>query len=199
MRKSLVVRVVAVALCGGLAWYAAADEGSAPGEGSAKEDNLRVGDVAPNVKLVKTDEDGEKKTVELKSFRGKKNVLLAFYPKTFTSGCTKQMCGYRDDFSRFKNADTEVFAISVEPQEASDRFKTEYELPFHVVGDQERKVVKAFKVPVRDHQGNAYAKRSVFLVDKKGVIRHIDRDYNVEKGKKAVYDRIAALNKSEGS
>jgi peroxiredoxin Q/BCP len=169
-------------------------------EGNAGEEQaLNVGDVAPDVKLVKTNAEGEKEQVELKSFRGKKNVLLAFYPKAFTPGCTKQMCGYRDDFSRFKNADTEVFAISVEPQENSDRFKKEYKLPFNVVGDEERKLVDAFKIPVRDAGGNAYAKRSVFLVDKQGVIRHIDLDYNIEQDKQQIYDRIAALNKAETS
>jgi peroxiredoxin len=68
-----------------------------------------------------------------------------------------------------------------------------------VVGDNERKLVKAFKVPVRDSQGNTYAKRSVFLVDKQGVIRHMDLNYDIEKDKQSLYDRISALNKSEGS
>ncbi|HOD50570.1 MAG TPA: redoxin domain-containing protein [Candidatus Hydrogenedentes bacterium] len=198
MGNMLVLGAVAILVCTGLSLQVLAGEVETAGD-SAKEEALRVGDVAPNVKLVATNTEGEKNQVELKSFQGKKNVLLAFYPRTFTAGCTKQMCGYRDDFSRFKDADTEVFAISVEPQDSSDRFKKEYQLPFNVVGDGERRIVKAFKVPVRDQDGNGYAKRSVFLIDKKGIIRHIDMDYDIEKDKQDVYERIAALNKSEES
>ncbi len=198
MRKPFVLLSAVLLLSAAVSFHASAADAAAPEE-AAKEEPLRVGDAAPSVTFVVADADGAKKQVGLESFRGKKNVLLAFYPKAFTPGCTKQLCGYRDEFSQFKNGDTEVFAISVEPQEASDRFKKEYKLPFNVVGDEDRKIVKAYKVPVREHDGNSYAKRSVFLIDKQGVIRHIDLDYDIEKDKQNVYDRIAALNKPEGS
>ena len=196
MRKWFAVWSAVMFLGAGMAALAGTGDDTAPRQGDAETAALRVGDPAPNVKLAATGADGEKTQVELKSFQGKKNVLLAFYPRTFTSGCTKQMCGYRDDFSRFKDADTEVFAISVEPQDASDRFKAEYKLPFNVVGDEQQNIVKAFKIPVRDANGNVFAKRSVFLIDKKGVIRHIDLDYDIENDKQDVYDRLAALNKT---
>lgn len=198
MRMPFVLLSTFLLLGAGVSFHSSAAATAAPEE-AAKEDALRVGDAAPNVKLLVPDADGAKKQVDLKSFQGKKHVLLAFYPKAFTPGCTKQLCGYRDEFSQFKNGETEVFAISVEPQEASDRFKKEYKLPFNVVGDEDRKIVKAYKVPVRDHDGNSYARRSVFLIDKQGLIRHIDLDYDIEKDKQDVFDRIAALNKSEGS
>ena len=192
MRKTAALWLLAAFVSAGLVYPAIGEEVNAE-----EEKVLRVGDTAPDVKLVTVDADGKTKPVELKSFRGKKNVLLAFYPKAFTPGCTKQLCGYRDDFEQFKNADTEVFAISVEPQEASNRFKREYKLPFNVVGDANQSVVNAFKVPVRGHDGNTFAKRSVFLIDKQGVIRHIDRDYDIEKGKTELYARLATLKRSE--
>ena len=192
MEKSAVMWLLAAFVGAALVWQAIGEEHNAE-----EEKILRVGDTAPNVKLVTVDADGNNKPVELKSFRGKKNVLLAFYPKAFTPGCTRQLCGYRDDFEQFKNADTEVFAISVEPQEASNRFKREYQLPFNVVGDANQSIVRAFNVPVRGHDGNHFAKRSVFLIDKQGVLKHIDRDYDIEKGQQELYARLTALKQSE--
>src|SRR5690606_30497293 len=91
-------------------------------------EKLKVGDEAPDFAF--PDPENPDKTVKLSELKGKKNVVLAFYPKAFTGGCTKQLCGYRDDFSKFEAADTMVVAVSADDQDESTRFKKEHKMPF---------------------------------------------------------------------
>jgi thioredoxin-dependent peroxiredoxin len=136
--------------------------------------------------------------LKLSDLKGKKNVLVAFYPKAFTPGCTAEMCGFRDDFARFQSADTEVVAVSVDVQSESDRFRKEKQLQFHVVGDPEKKIVNAYGVPLFEvPEIGTLAKRSVFLVDKKGKIRYIDPAYDVKAGKDALYGAIEKVKRDE--
>lgn len=153
---------------------------------------LKVGDAAPDfdIPAQKGVENGPKKLSDLK---GKKNVLIAFYPKADTPGCTKQLCGYRDDFSTLQSSNTEVIAISVDQQMDSDKFQEKYKLPFPVVGDPQHKTIEAYGVPMKDYSGNKFAQRSVFLVDKEGKIAYIDLDYKIDQDKTALYDRIKTL------
>jgi len=153
---------------------------------------LKVGDNAPDFEIVKPGQlkDGDP-GLKLSDWKGKKNVLVAFFPKAFTPGCTAQMCGYRDDFSRFQSADTEVVAVSLDQQAESDRFKKEKQFPFYVVSDPEAKIVNAYGVPLVDLPAGHVAKRSVFLVDKTGAIRYLDPAYDVEKGKALLYEALA--------
>ena len=153
---------------------------------------LKVGDKAPDFQITTAGE----KPLKLSDFKGKKNVLIAFYPKAFTPGCTTEMCGFRDDFSRLQNADTEVVAVSVDVQTESDRFKKEEQLQFHVVGDPEKKIVNAYGVPLFQAPVGEVAKRSVFLIDKKGRVRYIDAAYDVNKGKDKLYEAIDHLKKA---
>jgi peroxiredoxin len=162
-------------------------------DAAEKEEALKVGDVAPDFDFTK---NGEDKGGKLSDYKGKKNVVIAFYPKAFTSGCTKQLCGYRDDFSKFKDADTEVIAISIDKQDDSDRFKKEYELPFNVVGDAESEIVKKYKVPV---MGSNYATRSVYVVGKDGVLGYIDPAYSVSEGQEPLLDALKKLNETEAA
>jgi peroxiredoxin Q/BCP len=138
---------------------------------------LKVGDKAPDFALPQKKKDGEQK--KLSDFRGKKNVMLAFYPKVFTSGCTKQICNYRDQAQVIKKEDTHVIMISADAQPDSDRFKVEYDMPFSVLGDPELKVIKAYGVPFSEKGDNVYASRWLMLVDKEGIIQHVDQRYKV--------------------
>ena len=153
---------------------------------------LQIGDKAPDFQIPAADG----KPLKVSDFKGKKNVLVAFYPKAFTPGCTTEMCGFRDDFSRFQNADTEVIAVSVDVQTESDRFKKEKQLQFHVVGDPEKKIVNAYGVPLFQAPVGEVAKRSVFLIDKKGKVRYIDPAYDVKTGKDKLYEAIEQLKKA---
>jgi peroxiredoxin Q/BCP len=174
-------------------------------EGQENE-QLKVGDAAPDFAWPKPDRaEGSDDTVSLKDLKGEKNVLIAFYPKAFTGGCTKQLCGYRDDFSRFESADTEIVAVSVDEQAESDRFRTEMKMPFVVLGDPGHRVIDAYGVPLKDYGGNTYAQRAVVLVDKEGTVRYIDMDYQIGKDEEPLFAALRELgadtekeNKQEG-
>lgn len=153
---------------------------------SAKKVTLKVGDEAPDFSYPI---EG-KGLLKLSTLRDKKTVLVAFYPKAFTPGCTKQMCGYRDDFEMLTSKDLMVIAVSTDTQEQSDSFRQHFSLPYPVVGDPEAKIVRAYGV---DFIGDQLAKRSVFLLDKKGKVRFVDMDYDLVNDKAALYEQVKAL------
>lgn len=153
---------------------------------------LKVGDAAPDFDIP------QQKAVEgtptkLSDLKGKKNALIAFYPKADTPGCTKQLCGYRDDIQKLQSANTEVIAVSVDQQIDSEKFQEKYKLPFSLVGDPQHKIIDGYGVPLKDFSGNKFAQRSVFLVDKEGKIQYIDMDYKVAEDKDGLYEQIAKL------
>jgi peroxiredoxin Q/BCP len=163
--------------------------------GAAAEDAaLKVGDAAPDFTIPEgtaKDQIGEAK--KLSDLKGK-NVVLAFYPKAFTPGCTNQMCGYRDDITSFESSDTVVLAISIDEQAESNRFKDEHKLPFAVVGDPKHEIINKYGVELLKRGELEYAKRQTFLVDKEGKIAYIDRDYHFADGKQPLMDAIKKAN-----
>jgi len=162
------------------------------------EDKLRVGDKAPDFVIpegVATDEIGDAR--KLSDLEGRR-VVLAFYPKAFTPGCTKQMCGYRDNFSQFVDTETIVLAISMDEQSEGDRFKQHHGLPFPVIGDPHREIVKRYGVPVQSRGSIEYAKRVTFLIDDEGVIQYIDWEYNWANGDKPLFTKMRELVESFG-
>ncbi len=160
-----------------------------------KDVQLHVGDTAPDIALPVFDPaTGAMGTRKLSDFRGKKNVVLAFYPKAFTPECTKQMCGYRDSIRAFNESDTEVIAISLDTPEKSVDFQRRYNLPFPVVADPDRVIVRAYGVPIVNLWVIQFAKRSVFLIDKEGVLRYINPHYHVKKDAAILQTEIAKLN-----
>ena len=163
-------------------------------EDAAKDEPvvLKVGDTAPDFVIKKA--EGDEKEVKLSDYKGEKNVVLAFYPKAFTSGCTKQLCGYRDNFGRFQNGATEIIAISGDEQADSDKFKKEYEMPFTVLGDPDHVVIDKYGVPMKDFGGNLYAQRSIFVVDKEGVIQLVDMEYDIMNDEKPLMSKIEELS-----
>lgn len=168
-------------------------------QNSDKENNtqpqLEVGSLAPDIEFVSGEtSDGKPIKSRLSEFRGKQNVLIAFYPKAFTPGCTKQLCGYRDDFEELAKLNVQIIAVSADDQENSDKFKENYKFPFPVVGDPEHKIIEAYNVPLST-SGNAT--RSVFLIDKQGRLAYIDRSYHVDNGKQPLYEALRKLNSSE--
>lgn len=123
-----------------------------------------VGELAPEVVLPST--AGE--IVTLSSFRGKRNVLLAFFPMAFTSVCTAEMCSFRDDYDAFIGQDVVVFPVSVDMIPSLKEFKAKYDMPVDLLSDYKRVVSTAFGVLLPE---KFYANRSYFLIDKAGVIR----------------------------
>jgi thioredoxin-dependent peroxiredoxin len=132
---------------------------------------LDIGDKAPAFTLP-TDGDG---SVSLSKLKGKK-VVLYFYPKDDTSGCTAEACAFRDMFPRFKKMDAIVIGISRDSIASHDKFKKKYELPFTLASDAEGKVTEAYGVWVQKSMyGRKYMgiERATFLIDEKGKIAQI--------------------------
>lgn len=117
---------------------------------------LEIGAEAPAVEAV--DQDGE--TVSLADLYQENLVLVYFYPKANTSGCTAQACSLRDEFAVLKEKGVQVVGVSMDPVEAQKKFQQDHNLPFTLLADVEGKVVDAFGVPKR---GN-FASRQAFLI-----------------------------------
>ena len=151
---------------------------------------LDVGDVAPDFTLP-TDGGGE---MTLSSMRGKK-VVLYFYPKDDTSGCTKEACDFREKISEFEKAGAVVLGMSPDGVKKHDKFKAKYDLPFSLVADEEKTALEAFGVWVeKSMYGRKYmgVERSTFLIDADGSIQSVWRKVKVPGHVDAVLDAIQA-------
>ena len=138
---------------------------------------LAVGDKAPDFTLP-TDEEI---TVTLSELRGKK-VVLYFYPKDNTPGCTKEACDFRDHFATFKQQGALVFGISKDNTKTHTKFKTKYTLPFTLLVDANADVCEAYGVVNKKSLfGKTFLgiQRSTFLIDEQGIIRAIWRKVKV--------------------
>ncbi len=138
---------------------------------------LSVGDKAPAFTM-KTDGGGK---VSLASLKGK-NVILYFYPKDDTSGCTAEACGFRDEFPAFDKIDATVIGVSRDSVESHDKFKKKYDLNFQLGSDDTGKVTEDYGVWVeKSMYGKKYMgiERATYLIDGKGVIRGIWRKVKV--------------------
>ncbi len=132
---------------------------------------LKEGDKAPDF----TVRDGEGKTVKLKDFRGKKMVLY-FYPKDDTPGCTREACAFRDAFGKFKRRGIEVLGVSLDSEASHKKFAAKFDLPFRLLADTDKAISEAYgtygekKFMGRKYMGNH---RMTFLIDEKGKIKRI--------------------------
>jgi peroxiredoxin Q/BCP len=126
---------------------------------------LGVGDAAPAFTL--SDQHGQ--SVSLADFRGKKNVVVYFYPKDDTPGCTKESCTFRDQYTAFTDIGAEVLGISGDSTQSHKAFAEKYKLPFPLLADTGGTVRKAFKVP---KSLGLLPGRVTYVIDKQGVIRH---------------------------
>jgi peroxiredoxin Q/BCP len=139
--------------------------------------SLDIGDKAPDFTLP-TDGGGK---VTLSKLKGRK-VILYFYPKDDTSGCTAEACGFRDAFPRFGKLDGVVIGISKDSVASHDKFKAKYELPFMLASDKDGDVCERYGVwTQKSMYGRKYMgiERTTFLIDEKGVIREVWRKVKV--------------------
>jgi peroxiredoxin Q/BCP len=130
--------------------------------------HLKVGDNAPQFNGL--DQDGN--PVSLNDYSGKKLVLY-FYPKDDTPGCTAESCNLRDNYSALQNAGFEVLGVSTDPVKSHRKFVDKYSLPFRLLADTEKQVVEAFGVwGLKKFMGKEYMgiSRTTFVIDEKGVI-----------------------------
>jgi len=131
---------------------------------------IKEGNKAPD--FIALDQDGKK--VKLSSFRDKKNIILYFYPKDMTPGCTTQACDFRDQQKSFKG--TVILGVSIDSQERHQKFIEKYDLPFTLLADVDKKVVQKYGVwQKKKLYGKTFMGivRSTFIIDKTGTIRKI--------------------------
>lgn len=129
---------------------------------------IKLGDRAPDFRLPAL-KGGE---ISLSQFRGQKNVVLFFYPKDDSPGCTVEACTFRDAYEDFVDAGAEVIGISSDSVDSHDAFARKHKLPMQFVSDAGGKVRAAYGV--KSTLG-LIAGRETFIIDKEGVVRHIFR------------------------
>jgi len=132
---------------------------------------LKENDRAPDFSLI----SDEGKKINLKDFRGKK-VILYFYPKDNTSGCTTEACSFRDSIKIFKKNNAVVIGISKDDISSHKKFKEKYALPFNLLSDESLETIKDYGVwKEKNMYGKKYMgiERTTFLIDEKGIIRKI--------------------------
>jgi peroxiredoxin Q/BCP len=128
---------------------------------------VRVGDTAPDFTL--PSQSGEE--VSLRDFVGKKKVVvLYFYPKDDTPGCTKEACSFRDEYQRFGNLEAEVIGISSDSVKSHQRFVEKHGLPFVLLSDEGGEVRKLYGVP---NAFGLFPGRVTYVIDEEGVVRHV--------------------------
>ena len=132
---------------------------------------LKEGATAPAF----TTKDAEGDTVRLKDFRGQK-VVLYFYPKDDTPGCTKEACSFRDAFPKFKKRGIQVFGVSPDGEASHKKFAAKYKLPFTLLADIDHAIADTYGVyGQKKFMGRTYmgVNRTTFLIDEKGKIKKV--------------------------
>ena len=133
--------------------------------------HLKIGDKAPDFKQINQNEN----TIELKDFEGK-NLILFFYPKASTPGCTMQACNLRDNYQDFLNKGYEVIGVSADSVKRQKNFSDKKELPYSLLADESKEVINAYGVwGLKKFMGREYdgIHRITFVIDEKGIIKDI--------------------------
>jgi len=128
--------------------------------------SLKPGDTAPEFDL--TASDGRK--LRLSEFKGKKNVVLYFYPKDFTPVCTAEACGFRDNYAALQGLGTEVIGVSMDGDESHGKFAEKHQVPFALVSDPEKKLAIAYGAFEGLRALFGGVKRITYVIDKQGKI-----------------------------
>ena len=154
---------------------------------------LKEGIKAPDFTAI--NQDGVK--VKLSSFKAKKNVVLYFYPKDMTPGCTTQACNFRDQYKKFK--DTVILGVSIDSSERHQKFIAKYDLPFTLIADIDKKVVQKYGIW---QEKKLYGKtfmgivRTTFIIDKAGTIQRIFPKVKVKNHIEEVLSELKKLYKT---
>ena len=152
---------------------------------------VEEGKKAPAVTL--KNQDGKK--VSLNDFKGK-NIVLYFYPKDNTSGCTKEACNFRDEFPDFKKLKAVVIGVSPDSVESHKKFAEKYNLPFNLLSDEKKTVLEKYGVwKEKSMYGRKYmgVERSTFIIDKTGKVRKIFRKVKVNDHNKELMEALKEL------
>lgn len=134
-------------------------------------DTLKEGDKVPDF----TSKDQEGKTVSLSDYRGKK-LILFFYPRANTPGCTDEVCNLRDHYAELKNRGYELLGVSADSAKKQSNFKKKFNLPFPLLADEDKTVVNAFGVwGPKKFMGREFdgIHRITFIIDENGVVERV--------------------------
>ena len=151
---------------------------------------IKEGNVAPAF----TAKNANGETVRLKDLRGQK-VVLYFYPKDDTPGCTKEACSFRDAFSAFKRQGIEILGVSVDSEASHKKFTAKYKLPFMLLADPDHSIADAYGVyGEKKFMGRTYmgVKRITFLIDEKGKIKKVFEKVKPEEHAQDVLEAFAS-------
>ena len=149
------------------------------------------GKKAPAIKL--KNQDG--KTISLNNFNDQ-NIVLYFYPKDNTSGCTKEACNFRDEFPKFGKLDAVILGVSPDSVESHKKFAEKYNLPFDLLSDEKKEVVKKYDIwKEKNMYGRKYmgVVRSTFIIDKNKKIRKIFSKVKVADHNKEVMEALKEI------
>ncbi len=152
---------------------------------------LKVGDKAPAFKLKNQDA----KLISFSDLKGKP-IVLYFYPKDDTSGCTKEACNFRDEFPKFGKMKAEIIGISADSVESHKKFAEKYKLPFNLLADDKKEVVEKYGVwKEKNMYGRKYMgiERTTFIIDANGKISKIFPKVKVDDHNKEVMDALKEL------
>ena len=133
--------------------------------------HLKAGDNAPNFEAL--DQDGN--TIKLEDYKGKKLVLF-FYPKASTPGCTAEACDLSDNYERFTSQGYDILGVSADSQKRQSNFKNKYNFPYPSLADEDKKVIEAFGVwGPKKFMGKEYdgIHRTTFIIDENGVLEDV--------------------------
>ena len=147
--------------------------------------HLKEGQAAPDFSL--PSDDG--RTVNLADYKGKQTVVLYFYPRDETPGCTKEACSFRDSLADFKKANIEVLGVSVDSVESHQEFRRKQNLNFTLLSDKDKKVSKAYGVL----NLLRFSRRVTFIIDREGVIRKIYPDVSPAEHAKETFEFAKSL------
>lgn len=151
-------------------------------------EDLKIGDKAPAIE--EKDQDGHR--ISLDTYLGK-TVVLYFYPKDDTPGCTAEACDFRDNYAGLKAKDVVVLGVSVDDETSHKKFIAKHQLPFPLIADTEHKVVNDYGVWV---EKNMYGKkymgiaRTTFVINKLGEIQHIIKKADTKNATQQVLELI---------
>src|SRR5271166_4134466 len=154
-------------------------------------DELKEGANAPDIQLA----DDQGQPFHLADLKGK-NIVLYFYPKADTPGCTKESCEFRDRSKQFTKKDTVIVGVSPDKSAAQSKFKSKFDLPFTLLADTEHKTAEDYGVwEPMTWQGNTFmaAARTTFLIDTNGIIRKIFRKVKPEGHAAEVYQALKEM------
>ncbi len=133
--------------------------------------HLKVGDKVPNFEA--PDQDGN--TIKLSDYKGKKLVVF-FYPKASTPGCTAEACNLNDNFKRFESLNYEILGVSADSQKRQSNFKNKYGFEYPLLADEDKSVIEAFGVwGPKKFMGKEYdgIHRTTFVIDENGVLENV--------------------------